>query len=59
MDCKFEVKPTLAWADGYEEAEDYEDDSQDEVDETVQDLAAAHELWVALLKSWAEAGGCL
>ena len=53
MDWKFEVKSTLAWADGYEDAEGSEDDRQDEADETVQDLAAAHELWMAMLKSWA------
>jgi len=53
MDWKFEVKSTLAWADGYDDAEEFEDDRQYEADETVQDLAAAHELWMAMLKSWA------
>jgi len=56
MDWKFEVKSTLAWADGYEDAEGYEDDCQverDEDDETIQSLAKAHELWKALLMSWA------
>jgi hypothetical protein len=55
MDCNFIVRPTLAWADSYEDAEDYDDDSQDDDDETIQDLIAAHELWKAMLKSWAEA----
>jgi len=53
MDWKFEVKSTLAWADDYEDADSYEDDCQDEYDETVQSLTKAHELWKALLMSWA------
>ena len=54
MDWKNEARPTLTWADGYEDAEAYEDDRHEEDDdETVQDLTAAHELWMALLKSWA------
>lgn len=59
MDWKFEAKSTLAWADGYEDADGHEDDLRDNDDETIQDLAAAHELWMAMLKSWAEAGDCL
>jgi hypothetical protein len=55
MDWKDEVRPTLAWADGYEEAEDYEDASRDEDDETIQSLTTAHDLWMAMLKSWVEA----
>ena len=55
MDCNFEIKSSLAWADGYEDAENYEaDHHEDYDDETVQDLTAAHELWKALLKTWAE-----
>jgi hypothetical protein len=53
MDWKFIVRPTLAWADSYEDAEAYEDDNRDDDDETIQDLTAAHELWKAMLKSWA------
>jgi len=55
MDWKDEVRPTLAWADGYEEAEDYEDDRRDEDDETIQSLTKAHELWRAMLQSWVKA----
>jgi len=59
MGWKFEVKSILSWADGYEEAEGYEDDLQDDDDETIQDLTTVHELWMAMLKSWAEAEDCL
>ena len=55
MDWKFEVRPTLDWADNYEDAEAYEDERRDDYDDTVQNLTAAHELWMAMLKSWAEA----
>jgi hypothetical protein len=53
MDWKVKVRPALAWADGYEEAEDYEDDRRDGDDETIQSLTTAHDLWRAMLKSWA------
>jgi hypothetical protein len=56
MNSKFEIKSSLSWADGYEDAENYEGAPQDDDDETVRDLAAAHELWVAMLKYWTEAG---
>jgi hypothetical protein len=57
MEWKFEIKAPLAWADSYEDAEDYDDELDDD-DETVQHLTAAHNLWMDMLKSWAGAGGC-
>jgi len=52
MDWNLEIKSTLAWADSYEDSENIEDVRQ-EKDETVEILTVAHELWMAMLKSWA------
>ena len=54
MDWNFvENVSTPAWADSYEDAEDYEDGRQEDDDETIKKLTAAHELWKVMLKSWA------
>jgi hypothetical protein len=53
MDWKNEIRPTLAWADSYEEAKNYEDDLPDDDDETDRLLTVAHELWMDLLMTWA------
>ena len=53
MDWKNKERPILAWADSYEDAEGFEDGRLEKgEDKTVQDLTAAHELWIAMLKSW-------
>jgi hypothetical protein len=56
MDCKYEARVSLAWADSYEDAEDCESEYREDDDETIQILDDAHELWTAMFKSWAEAG---
>jgi hypothetical protein len=55
MDWKYEARVSLAWADSYEDAEDCEAGYREDDDETVQILNDAHELWTAMLRSWAEA----
>ena len=57
MDWNLKIKSPLAWADTYEDSENTEDVRQDSDDETVKTLTDAHELWVAMLKTWA--GTCL
>jgi hypothetical protein len=52
MEWNFGIKSTLAWADGYEDSENFEDVCQESNDETVETLTAAHELWKAMLKVW-------
>jgi hypothetical protein len=53
MDWNLEIKSAIAWADSYEDADGFEDERHEkDEDKTVQDLTAAHELWMALLKSW-------
>ena len=54
MDLKDGVRSELAWADSYKNAESYEEDCCGEDDEIVQDLIASHNLWMAMLKSWAD-----
>jgi hypothetical protein len=54
MGWNLEIKSTLAWADSYKDSENIEEVCQ-ESDETVETLTAAHELWRAMLKSWAGA----
>ena len=53
MGWNLEIKSTLAWADAYEDSEDIEYIHQ-ESDETVETLTVAHELWMAMLKSWGQ-----
>jgi hypothetical protein len=53
MDLNLGIESTLAWADTYEDSENLENVREESDDETVETLTAAHELWMAMLKTWA------